>query len=106
MIRRPPRSTLFPYTTLFRSALDHTRSLSRDLDHAVDPDPDDGAVHPGAAGILLIPDHPLDFDHAAAVAQPGLDTADPVARPRRHRRRRPCHRSVRPFRDWLQVRDR
>src|SRR5690554_7684406 len=23
MIRRPPRSTLFPYTTLFRSALDH-----------------------------------------------------------------------------------
>src|SRR2546428_6193863 len=26
MIRRPPRSTLFPYTTLFRS---HTRSSSR-----------------------------------------------------------------------------
>src|SRR5258706_2276872 len=23
MIRRPPRSTLFPYTTLFRSMLDH-----------------------------------------------------------------------------------
>src|SRR3712207_8663008 len=23
MIRRPPRSTLFPYTTLFRSQLDH-----------------------------------------------------------------------------------
>src|SRR2546429_2407501 len=23
MIRRPPRSTLFPYTTLFRSARDH-----------------------------------------------------------------------------------
>src|SRR2546426_7298329 len=23
MIRRPPRSTLFPYTTLFRSDLDH-----------------------------------------------------------------------------------
>src|SRR5258705_9834540 len=23
MIRRPPRSTLFPYTTLFRSAKDH-----------------------------------------------------------------------------------
>src|SRR5256885_12253654 len=27
MIRRPPRSTLFPYTTLFRSL--HERSLSR-----------------------------------------------------------------------------
>src|SRR3712207_7119966 len=25
MIRRPPRSTLFPYTTLFRSGLVHTR---------------------------------------------------------------------------------
>src|SRR3712207_7017471 len=24
MIRRPPRSTLFPYTTLFRSCADHT----------------------------------------------------------------------------------
>src|SRR5256885_7748179 len=26
MIRRPPRSTLFPYTTLFRSARAHPRS--------------------------------------------------------------------------------
>src|SRR2546430_950490 len=26
MIRRPPRSTLFPYTTLFRSALNRLRS--------------------------------------------------------------------------------
>src|SRR2546430_8533020 len=26
MIRRPPRSTLFPYTTLFRSRLAHNRS--------------------------------------------------------------------------------
>src|SRR5260221_9475701 len=30
MIRRPPRSTLFPYTTLFRSALNHeTTQLPR-----------------------------------------------------------------------------
>src|SRR5258708_29670606 len=28
MIRRPPRSTLFPYTTLFRSALSPARSAS------------------------------------------------------------------------------
>src|SRR3712207_6988038 len=27
MIRRPPRSTLFPYTTLFRSAMSGTRPL-------------------------------------------------------------------------------
>src|SRR2546426_2088906 len=26
MIRRPPRSTLFPYTTLFRSSLQNVRS--------------------------------------------------------------------------------
>src|SRR2546429_1198187 len=29
MIRRPPRSTLFPYTTLFRSTLGHYRSPYR-----------------------------------------------------------------------------
>src|SRR2546421_5105496 len=32
MIRRPPRSTLFPYTTLFRSA---RKARVQDLDHAV-----------------------------------------------------------------------
>src|SRR2546422_6765391 len=34
MIRRPPRSTLFPYTTLFRSV--HRRALERPLDRALD----------------------------------------------------------------------
>src|ERR1051326_5508052 len=33
MIRRPPRSTLFPYTTLFRSAL--TRSITRPIHQVV-----------------------------------------------------------------------
>src|SRR3712207_9383889 len=28
MIRRPPRSTLFPYTTLFRSAEEHPRGAA------------------------------------------------------------------------------
>src|SRR5258708_13102775 len=48
MIRRPPRSTLFPYTTLFRS-LPHSRNvlstncigewcLMLDVDHTFDPD--------------------------------------------------------------------
>src|SRR2546423_5552869 len=31
MIRRPPRSTLFPYTTLFRSSCLSTKSLLRTL---------------------------------------------------------------------------
>src|SRR5438132_7792207 len=40
MIRRPPRSTLFPYTTLFRSGLQRVRGheeidLARDQEHAV-----------------------------------------------------------------------
>src|SRR3712207_8965196 len=34
MIRRPPRSTLFPYTTLFRSRHHDLRGV-----HASDPDP-------------------------------------------------------------------
>src|SRR3712207_7101578 len=29
MIRRPPRSTLFPYTTLFRSRLDHAHQVQK-----------------------------------------------------------------------------
>src|SRR3712207_7027558 len=31
MIRRPPRSTLFPYTTLFRSLLDPPGGVGREL---------------------------------------------------------------------------
>src|SRR3712207_764124 len=33
MIRRPPRSTLFPYTTLFRSARAHRRLTAREGRH-------------------------------------------------------------------------
>src|SRR3712207_7558232 len=33
MIRRPPRSTLFPYTTLFRSTKTTDRSRVRDVAH-------------------------------------------------------------------------
>src|SRR3712207_7261761 len=32
MIRRPPRSTLFPYTTLFRSLLERLGGLSAELE--------------------------------------------------------------------------
>src|SRR3712207_8704795 len=39
MIRRPPRSTLFPYTTLFRSGIDpvHPAEVQRRLRHQLDP---------------------------------------------------------------------
>src|SRR5258705_6344500 len=36
MIRRPPRSTLFPYTTLFRSPQNHRRKFRRRLRPGVD----------------------------------------------------------------------
>src|SRR5260221_2128734 len=43
MIRRPPRSTLFPYTTLFRSRLD-----DRDVSRATPP-------QSIAAGVAFVP---------------------------------------------------
>src|SRR2546428_8501113 len=36
MIRRPPRSTLFPYTTLFRSLLDTTSSFVNEWNKLLD----------------------------------------------------------------------
>src|SRR5258708_12697082 len=39
-IRRPPRSTLFPYTTLFRSLFyNYHRNYAPDLDRYVESDP-------------------------------------------------------------------
>src|SRR2546429_5466296 len=46
MIRRPPRSTLFPYTTLFRSVLGNGRA-------ALLGDGDAGHVQVGAQLVLL-----------------------------------------------------
>src|SRR3712207_7092050 len=44
MIRRPPRSTLFPYTTLFRSLLrDHVRNGTRE--DGAEPDRVDAPAH-------------------------------------------------------------
>src|SRR2546430_12726851 len=37
MIRRPPRSTLFPYTTLFRSVLEHLESRDQSIGDPGDP---------------------------------------------------------------------
>src|SRR3712207_7705002 len=51
MIRRPPRSTLFPYTTLFRS-----RPLPRQTSDAADaasPGPCESQVRVGLSGDIL-----------------------------------------------------
>src|SRR3712207_8617895 len=52
MIRRPPRSTLFPYTTLFRSSMSHAQQAWRELPagtvkiNAVFGGAPGGAAHP------------------------------------------------------------
>src|SRR2546429_6766587 len=48
MIRRPPRSTLFPYTTLFRSHRIHRLQPQQRV-----ADGDDVVVPVGAAGVFL-----------------------------------------------------
>src|SRR3712207_7771752 len=46
MIRRPPRSTLFPYTTLFRSTPDDTAAARAEL-----------GIAPGERVVLYAPTH-------------------------------------------------
>src|SRR2546423_15557714 len=43
MIRRPPRSTLFPYTTLFRSVvIEHNLDVIKSADRIIDMGPEGG----------------------------------------------------------------
>src|SRR5437899_7256222 len=46
MIRRPPRSTLFPYTTLFRSRAGSFLVVADTATHSVYRVPTDGSVEP------------------------------------------------------------
>src|SRR3712207_9484162 len=48
MIRRPPRSTLFPYTTLFRSP-QQVGQRAREREPGADVEPDEGRQHGGVA---------------------------------------------------------
>src|SRR2546426_8759344 len=64
MIRRPPRSTLFPYTTLFRSWLDERRAEGIELWAAIEK-PEGRIVdllldH----GVLVFPVNPKALDRA------------------------------------------
>src|SRR2546426_7297194 len=81
MIRRPPRSTLFPYTTLFRS----DRSLG-DVHPLGSPhytlDPDNAVIVTGNIAAGLAPGAP---EHARAVEANPAAFLDPLAPP--HRRR-------------------
>src|SRR3712207_7227680 len=61
MIRRPPRSTLFPYTTLFRSEL-VASALATRIAHETMPDAKVGCM------VLALPTYPLSPDPADVVA--------------------------------------
>src|SRR3712207_7350072 len=60
MIRRPPRSTLFPYTTLFRSDRGQVRRVG-------------GQEHQPATGALDQRPHPLGFVRTDVVHHHDLD---------------------------------
>src|SRR2546425_8382482 len=61
MIRRPPRSTLFPYTTLFRSELAHQLAVGLFLDLAAFLT---GEALAQGGGVLVAPVHGGDKDAA------------------------------------------
>src|SRR5256885_10689834 len=54
MIRRPPRSTLFPYTTLFRSttSTDSAGDNSATISHLYQPEADLGVTKTGPAFVI------------------------------------------------------
>src|SRR5438445_12905047 len=65
MIRRPPRSTLFPYTTLFRSPIECGAVPELEADHDVRPQRRAGGVR--AAAVVA-----GDAEPAAGVGHGGL----------------------------------
>src|SRR2546422_7091170 len=67
MIRRPPRSTLFPYTTLFRSFLERRRL--GDLMLVIQDRHADQAVHGSEQHDLLLAMHD-DLGHRVALLLP------------------------------------
>src|SRR3712207_8800115 len=69
MIRRPPRSTLFPYTTLFRSDVERADRAVRDLER---PD--------GVEPEVLVLDRPVEDVPAADAVVHQLGRADAAGR--------------------------
>src|SRR5438067_9626767 len=85
MIRRPPRSTLFPYTTLFRS-LRNGEALQalQNLERAVSIDGSYSSLHANAALALLLLGRPAETETAARRAarlEPRTEVAHPARTP-------------------------
>src|SRR3712207_9172438 len=81
MIRRPPRSTLFPYTTLFRSP-PVARPPARVLEEAVEPLRAFRARHGILAGVAAEPQPDLAQQPPHVAAGVGVvgDVGEPVGR--------------------------
>src|SRR2546425_9318810 len=62
MIRRPPRSTLFPYTTLFRSSVGATELFVKRADQHDAPEALDAGLG------LVVPAQPVKHRHAGGTA--------------------------------------
>src|SRR2546430_13732893 len=70
MIRRPPRSTLFPYTTLFRS------QVEQDLEHAAPVGPDAHGLGRRLEGESVAPRLELRAHAVHCFAQQRLERVD------------------------------
>src|SRR2546425_6053965 len=65
MIRRPPRSTLFPYTTLFRSTLPDAIRKMTSLSAQITGLTDRGLLHPGMAADIAVFDPKRSEEHTS-----------------------------------------
>src|SRR5260370_10463793 len=88
MIRRPPRSTLFPYTTLFRSPQQRVAELGPGRALAPRPPPGDDA-RPEADPAGRARGGPGRDPRAGKDGEPGpLGPGEPVGQPHRHAQER------------------
>src|SRR3712207_2336700 len=68
MIRRPPRSTLFPYTTLFRSERDRERTAYHEAGHALV-----GMLTPGADPVRKVSIIPRSMSLGVTISAPDVE---------------------------------
>src|SRR6266498_6101830 len=88
MIRRPPRSTLFPYTTLFRSGLEVLVRHRGPVGSAVDRLPD-AAARPSEVVDERLPPYARNRRHATAAERPDVAKLQPLVDFRDRDRRGP-----------------
>src|SRR3712207_8028713 len=68
MIRRPPRSTLFPYTTLFRSQPDFEITLLNPATWFKGEEASQAAAQIGQQAMIILDSDDIDADHRALKA--------------------------------------